>query len=174
MLTAMQFDTFVWPHNPRIYSIGFSRSTVIHKLPFGTYTVEDLGRGARIMEGEGEFYGKDAYATFRRLASLFYRQMPGVLLHPLWQSSSVYFDMLKLMEEPQENYLRYAFRFVEAPTFSAVSAQQTAPSSLTLSAGDTLWSVAKQHGLTVQELLHRNPNYATCNDARTGEVVRLA
>lgn len=172
MLTAMQFESFVWPHNPKTYTIRFQRQTVIHKLPFSTYTVEDLGRTARVMEGKGEFFGKDAYKTFRKLASLFYKQMPGVLLHPLWQSANVYFDRLELLEEPRENYVRYAFRFVESPLPSTASAQQSV-SQTVLGAGQTLWSVAQAHGMTAQTLLSRNPGLATCNDAQLGQAVML-
>lgn len=172
MLQAMQFDDFVWPHNPKTYTIRFSRGLTVRKQPFGTYTVEDQGVTARVMEGSGEFFGPGAYETFRQLASRYYRTKPGVLLHPLWQSSSVYFDRLELLEEPGEDHVRYAFRFVESPeepTKSADAAQNAAR----LGAGQTLWALARQHGTSTQAILARNPQLATCNDAQPGEVVYL-
>ncbi len=114
MLSAMQYKDFVWPHNPKTYSITYTHRVVQHKLPFGSYTLEDLGGCAREMEGEGEFYGPDAYDTFRRLACVFASANPGVLIHPLWQSTKVYFTQLRLLQEPREDYVAYAFHFVEA------------------------------------------------------------
>ncbi len=172
MLKSMQFETFLWPHNPKTYSIRFERSLVVHKLPLGGYTVEDLGRGARILEGTGEFFGPDAYKTFGKLASLYYRRKPGLLIHPLWQSSKVYFDRLTLLQAPGENYVQYAFRFVEAPDSEQPKRSET-PGQLTLSAGQTLWDVAQQYGLSTEALLRKNPQLRTCNDAQPGEAVYL-
>ena len=172
MLNAMQFKTFVWPHNPKHYAIRFERSLVIHKLPLGEYTVEDLGRTARILEGSGEFYGEDAYETFKKLASLHYQKTPGLLIHPLWQSSSVCFERLSLLEEPRENYVQYAFRFVETNE-TVQQTQSEQPKRLILSAGQTLWDVCRQYGVSTEALLERNPQLTTCNDAETGEAVYL-
>lgn len=171
MLSAMQFESFIWPHNPRTYRIGFVRNLVQHPLPGVGYSLEDLGMNARVMEGVGEFYGKDAYKTLGELASLFYRGKPGLLLHPLWQSSQVYFDRFEVLEEPREDYVRYAFRFVEAPEPVAESA--AAQQSVILSAGQTLWSVAQQYEVSTAELLARNPQLRTCHDAAAGKAVRL-
>ena len=172
MLTAMQFETFIWPHNPATYTLRYARNLVVHPLPYNTYSVEDLGTVPRVMEGVGEFFGKDAYHTFLELAALYDRQSPGVLLHPLWQSSCVYFDLLQAMQEPREDYIRYAFRFVEA----APNAQQRGLPEQTqfrVSAGQTLWDVAQQVGRSTAELLLRNPQLRTCNDLQAGEAVRL-
>ena len=172
MLNAMQFKTFVWPHNPRTYAIRFERSLAIHRLPFGEYSVEDLGRTARVLEGTGEFYGEDAYETFKKLASLHYQKTPGLLIHPLWQSSSVYFQRLDLLEEPRENYVRYAFRFVESNE-AAENGESEQPKHLILSAGQSLWDVCRQYAVTTEALLARNPQLATVNDAEAGEEAYL-
>lgn len=67
----MRYKDYVWPHNPRIYSIGFQRVMGAAKVPFGRYLLQDLGPGQRVMEGEGEFVGEDAYAQFKKLATVF-------------------------------------------------------------------------------------------------------
>ena len=66
-LTPMRYKDFVWPHNPRTYTIRYERQVAVHKVPFGRYAMQDLGMGRRIMEGEGEFWGPDAYDTFKEL-----------------------------------------------------------------------------------------------------------
>ena len=112
-LTSMRYKDFVWPHNPRTYTIRYERQVAVHKVPFGRYAMQDLGMGRRIMEGEGEFWGPDAYDTFKELASVFYAGGPGTLVHPVWQSASAYLVRLELVQEPRPDYVRYAFTFWE-------------------------------------------------------------
>ena len=70
-LRPMQYKGFVWPHNPRTYTITYDRQVAVHKVPFGRYAMQDLGMTHRVMRGEGEFVGPEAYDTFRALASVF-------------------------------------------------------------------------------------------------------
>ena len=112
-LSPMQYKGFVWPHNPRTYSITYHRAVAVHKVPFGRYAMQDVGMSYRVMQGEGEFFGEDAYDTFRALASVFYENGPGTLLHPVWQSAQAYFVDLALAQEPRKDYVRYTFTFWE-------------------------------------------------------------
>ena len=43
-LTPMQYKSYVWPHNPRTYTIQYVRKVAVHKVPFGLYHLQDLGR----------------------------------------------------------------------------------------------------------------------------------
>ena len=72
-LSPMRYKGYTWPHNPRVYSIDYERKMAVHKTPFGLFRLQDLGRTNRIMEGEGEFVGEDAYEQFGQLANVFYR-----------------------------------------------------------------------------------------------------
>ena len=56
----MRYKDYVWPHNPRVYSIDYERKMAVNKVPFGTYHLQDLGRTRRVMRGEGEFAGEGA------------------------------------------------------------------------------------------------------------------
>ena len=85
-LTPMQYKGFVWPHNPRTYRISYRRRVAVHDVPRGRYTMQDMGLSHRVMEGEGEFFGPDAYDQFKALASVFYLGGPGALIHPVWQA----------------------------------------------------------------------------------------
>ena len=78
-LEPMRYKSYTFPHNPRTYTIAFERQVVVHKIPFGRYCVQDLGLGRRVLRGEGEFAGEGAYDEFKRLASLFYQDGPGIL-----------------------------------------------------------------------------------------------
>ena len=112
-LTPMQYKSYVWPHNPRTYRITYQRQVAVQKVPFGRYALQDLGLTRRVMEGEGEFFGPEAYDEFRKLASVFYQEGPGMLIHPVWQSANVYFVGLALAQEPKQDYVRYTFTFWE-------------------------------------------------------------
>ena len=76
-LAPMRYKDFVWPHNPRVYTIDYKREMGVHKVPFGRYHLQDLGLTRRVMKGQGEFVGEKAYETFKALASVFYQEGPG-------------------------------------------------------------------------------------------------
>ena len=113
LLTPMRYKDYIWPHNPATYSITFERQIAVHKVPFGRYYMQDLGMGCRVMRGQGEFSGAGAYDEFKKLASIFYEDGPGLLIHPLWQISNAYFTALKVEQEPLPDYVRYSFEFRE-------------------------------------------------------------
>ncbi len=52
-LAPMRYKDYVWPHNPRVYSIDYERKMAVNKVPFGTYHLQDLGLTRRVMRGEG-------------------------------------------------------------------------------------------------------------------------
>ena len=113
LLTPMRYKDYIWPHNPATYSITYERQVAVHKVPFGRYAMQDLGQSCRVIRGQGEFAGEGAYDAFKQLASVFYSEGPGLLIHPLWQISNAYFTALKLEQEPLPNYVRYSFEFRE-------------------------------------------------------------
>jgi len=178
-LTPMRFKTYVWPHNPRVYSIDYERKMVCHKLPFGGYTLQDLGQTNRIMAGEGEFVGEGAYEQFGALASVFYDPGPGILVHPLWQTTKAHFVSLRLEQEPREDYVRYSFVFwedlgQESAVKRADEARKSAAADFhTVVQGDTLWGIARKYGMSVEELLECNPGIKNPNNISMGERVKL-
>ena len=113
ILSPMRFKNFVWPHNPRVYSIAFERKLAVHKIPFGRYRVQSLGQTRRVLRGQGEFAGERAYETFKALASIFYEETPGVLVHPVWMTTTAWFAGLELRQEPRRDYVAYSFEFRE-------------------------------------------------------------
>ena len=191
-LTPMRYKDYVWPHNPKTYRIQYQRRVAVHKIPFGRYAMQDMGLGNRVMTGEGEFFGKDAYGEFKKLASVFYQDGAGTLYHPVWQTSTAYFTQLSLAQEPREDYVRYTFTFWEewrekqetvsgggqgnpaeksgtAQTPSAGLAEQYH----TVVQGETLWGLSRQYGLTLGGLLDLNPQIKNPNVLPVGTRVRV-
>lgn len=190
-LRPMQYKGFVWPHNPRTYTITYDRQVAVHKVPFGRYAMQDLGMTHRVMRGEGEFVGPEAYDTFRALASVFYEGGPGTLLHPVWQSAQVYFVALALTQEPRKDYVRYTFTFWETysryrDTLAPAGASEegsgsqsgggtTSPGGRThtVAQGETLWGIAQAWGVTLGELLVKNPQLKNPNVIQPGQVLMM-
>ena len=79
-LASMRYKDYVWPHNPRVYTIEYKRTMGARKVPFGRYHLQDLGPAQRVMRGEGEFVGEGAYGEFKKLATVFYAGGPGLLV----------------------------------------------------------------------------------------------
>ena len=98
MLAAMKYRNFVWPNNPKTFEVEYRRTLHSYKLPFSGYVVQNLGLQNKIIRGEGEFTGPDAYENFRKLAALFEENKGGKLVHPVWPTMRAYFAKLNLRE----------------------------------------------------------------------------
>ncbi len=193
-LASMKYKDFTWPHNPRTYTIDYRRSMAEHKVPFGRCHLQDLGPTRRVMKGEGEFVGPDAYDTFKALASTFYSDGPGALIHPVWQSANVYFVELSLAQEPKKDYVKYSFTFWEGydgyqayarssaaePTGadggeSPVSQSAGGEAAVwhTVAKGECLWSIAAKYGVSLTAVIALNPQLKNPNLIYPGERVRV-
>lgn len=111
----MQFRTFIWPNEPETLKISFQRKVEMLPSADGLWSISSLGRMGRVFEGEGVFYGADAYTTFSSLAKLLYDGAAGTLTLPHWQEATALLTALEVCEEPCENYLKYRFTFLETP-----------------------------------------------------------
>lgn len=196
-LAPMKYKSFTWPHNPRTYTIEYKRVMGNHKVPFGRYHLQDLGLTRRVMKGEGEFVGEDAYDQFKALATVFYSGGPGVLVHPVWQTANAYFVELSLAQEPRKDYVKYTFTFwesfdgydatareVTAATAAVESGGGTAPASAanssgggevwyTVVKGDSLWRIAQRYGVAVTSVIALNPQIKNPNLIYPGQKVRV-
>ena len=201
ILSPMRFKDYTWPHNPRTYQIEFKRYIADHKIPFGSFTMQTLGRTFRVLKGEGEFAGEGAYEQFRALGTVFYDDTPGVLVHPIWQTANAYFVSLSLKEEPREDYVSYAFEFWEIdgahkPELTVISGTNAAQSAAfglqnaanitaqtgseagrgttyTVVSGDCLWNIANRYSLSLAQLLNFNPQIKNPNLIHPGDSIRV-
>lgn len=188
-LAAMRYKDYVWPHNPRIYTIEYRREMAVQKIPFGSYRLQELGHTRRVMRGEGEFVGEGAYGEFKKLASVFYLAGPGTLAHPVWQTAEAYFVELGLRQEPRADYVRYTFAFWECPKDqgqrqarvqwqgTGAAEQETTGTAEhayhQVAAGETLWGIAQSQGMTTADLIALNPQIRNPNLIVPGERVRV-
>lgn len=192
-LSKMRFKTFEWPHNPRVYSIQFERSMAVNQIPFGGYVLQELGQTRRVMRGEGEFVGEDAYTTFQKLASLFYERSAGTLVHPLWDTTTAWLVSLRLEQEPRADYVAYSFEFWEdrsggsgalkqiaaaeqesgAENSTAAVASSSSEVWHTVVKGECLWRIANDYGVSLTGVIALNPQIKNPNLIYVGQRVRV-
>lgn len=191
ILSPMRFKNFVWPHNPRVYSITYERRIAVHKIPFGRHYLQSLGQTRRVLRGEGEFVGEGAYDTFKQLATVFYEETPGVLAHPVWMTTTAWFAGLELRQEPRRDYVAYSFEFWEVMTDgnggelerrttgepgTETGTADTGQGALwhTVIRGDTLWGIARKYGVALNRIIALNPDIRNPNLIYPGQRVRIS
>ena len=196
LLSAMRFKSFVWPHNPRTYTITFERKMALHKVPFGRHHLQSLGQTRRVLRGEGEFVGEQAYETFKQLANIFYEETPGTLIHPVWMTTTAWFVSLDVLQEPRPDYVRYSFEFWEVvgdenPFLQQTGVQNGASGGTvsgvgqaaagtvteqiwhTVALGETIWGLSVQYGVTAESVVELNPSIQNPNLIYPGQRVRI-
>ena len=185
LLSPMRYKDYTWPHNPEVYTVERRRRLAVHPVPYGRCVVQDLGGSYRVLRGHGVFTGAGAYEEFRRLAEVFQDSGSGMLVHPVWSTEQAWFASLTVEEEPLPDYVSYSFEFWEDWTgygngLSAVKesaevpplpARQPEGSSDTVHKGDTLWGIAKRHGVSLTALISANPQIKNPNLIYPGDKV---
>ncbi len=181
VLQPMRFKDYVWPHNPRVYEISYKKSLAAHKVPFGLYILQSMGRNHRVLRGEGEFSGEGAYREFKKLATVFYSNEPGVLVHPLWDTTTALFASLELKQEPTENYVKYAFEFWECYEgyergLKKIENEQKGQEEVehTVEKGETIWDIAGKYGVGAEDIAKANPQIKNIASLVGGTVLRVS
>ena len=195
ILSPMRFKNVVWPHNPRVYSITYERKIAVHKIPFGRHYLQSLGQTRRVLKGEGEFVGAGAYDKFKELATVFYEETPGTLVHPVWVTTTAWFAGLELRQEPRRDYVAYSFEFWEVmpdgnttELTAAAASPGAAPAGggaasgsasaaqegwYTVVKGDTLWGLSRRYGVALSQIIALNPQISNPNLIYVGQKVRI-
>lgn len=65
-LSSMRYKSYVWPHNPETFTVEYRRQVAAHKIPMGGCVLQEMGVTYRVLQGEGEFAGADAYREFEQ------------------------------------------------------------------------------------------------------------
>lgn len=174
MLSSMRYKEFVWPHNPQSFSVHYERPCAVLWSPVGGWVVQELGSPARVMEGEGVFYGPDAYARFRELEAVFRQGGAGELIHPVWPGASAFFTRLELRQSPMPDYVAYSFAFREDGSAGQGQTAQIGEAEYhQMAEGESFWAAAAALGLDEAALLALNPWLENPNALKAGDRLRV-
>ncbi len=148
----MSYKNFIFPVNPSVIRIVHSRTVSQQKIPFAQSKVSDLGEKARIISGEGEFFGPGCLDTFTRLQIVFHSQGGGMLYLPSQKPVFALFESLELIGEDVGNIIKYSFRFVE-------SFDKQTDELVTRCIADgnhSLWDYSYLYGIDIETLVRIN------------------
>lgn len=111
----MKLGSFIFPNDPYSLRVRYDRKVEIEQLEDGQWMAEIASHFLREFDGEGIFYGENAYEELKQLAQMLIGGLPQMLTHPKWGNAKVLLSQLEVLEECQNDFLRYQFRLVEAP-----------------------------------------------------------
>lgn len=169
---VLTFADFAWPYNPREIRVTYKRNVRTLPIPFVGSALQDLGRTLTAVSGEGEFYGDTAAYQFGRLLQLQEGGGSYPLSIPGLPPMDAVLVSLTMLGEPGPEVVRYAFEFCEVDRKTADSSILT-PTTHTVNAQETLWSIARQYGLSIDQLIALNPQLGTTGLLAVGSVVKL-
>ena len=166
----MSYKNFIFPVNPYIMHISHQRNIIEHKIPLNRNIVSDMGENARIITGEGEFFGTDCMNDFDRLEKLFHSGGGGILYIPSQKPIYAVFDKLELIAQDTENVVKYTFRFIES-----FDKNRNAVSETCISDGvKCLWDYSYEYGIDIEILVKANPDILRPDISIThGKAVKL-
>ena len=150
----MSYKNFIFPVNPYVIHISHQRNITEHKIPFEQNIISDMGENARIITGEGEFFGTDCISDFHRLENVFHSNGGGMLYIPSQKPVYAVFDKLELIAQDTENVVKYTFRFIES-----FDKNKNSVSEMCISDGvKCLWDYAYEYGIDIETLVKANPD----------------
>lgn len=159
-LLSLQFWDVSWNVNPENLRIFQSKNLRENSAPFGTNNLQNLGNSARVFHGEDEFRGEGALTEFLRISNM----QRNNLSHPLrlfgiFAPVHAFFTKFELRGSLTPNLVKYSFEFVEdlgRPLGEGPS--DTSLWSHRVQEGETIFSIAELHRVSVEYLVRLNSN----------------
>lgn len=110
----MKYKSFTWKYNPATCTYSCNKTYAAHKYPgINGAELEDMGIGEVVITGDGEFFGKDAYANWLKLNAEFKTNEPGTFSHPIFTDiTRGLMTKLQAKMEPRNDYVSYSFEIV--------------------------------------------------------------
>lgn len=167
----LRFGTHRFRYNPHRLSITKQRRLQTYPLASSKTMFQELGYEPMVIEGEGTLTGTDVMAQLAALEQLL--EQPGSQLLGLPELAPMYcyFTRLEAVGKAGPKFLTYRFTFLEDSQRSA--GLQPQARYLIAERGDTIVTVAARCGLTVEELLARNPSLSGQLELQEGSMLWL-
>ena len=168
MLSLLRFAGYQWSHNPLNIKTGYSRSMYSTIMVSSGEQIDSVCDRLVYIEGKGELVGKDCIEQYKKIRKLFFEKKKGVLTLPGLPSFVAYFTKLSVEGQPTPDVLVYSFEFVQAKKEGEIS-----PSEYVCKDGETLFDIAYECGVSVDELVRLNPQIRRPDTLEAGECVNL-
>lgn len=149
----MSYKGFVFPVNPKNIRIRHDRKVSRGAVPYGSDAVSDMGAAARVISGEGEFFGENAVNDFMALKAAADSGGAGMLYIPSQKPICAVLSRLDMLCEDSEGIVKYSFTFVESE-----SGSRGAAGVITGDGRSCLWDISYKYGADIDILIGLNPH----------------
>ena len=102
-MTNLRFKDYTFRHNPRKIVVRYLKETAQSRCYGFGASLQELGSGLTIVEGEGELFGSDALE----------QQGSGILSGAGIEPMYAVFDSLQMVGKGGDNTISYTFRFIQ-------------------------------------------------------------
>ncbi len=171
-MDKLKFGSFVWPNNPESIRVKNTKNIKAFDAPYKGRVLQNYGPSARVVTGEGEFYGNGALVNYFKLYGMFKDDAPHQLDIPGFTRMGAYLTQLDFVGEPGPGIVRYTFTFTE-DIFAELAPFGPPEFEVTVAAGDTLWSIAKEYNVSFERLVELNPSVTDPYRLPAGSVIIL-
>lgn len=168
--SKLRYKSLTLWYNPQSFSVTASRSLFRRTAPELGEIVGEAGILARRVQGEGELFGESAFEQYLRLYQEFLNPKEGLLQLPGLSPFPAFFTSLSFTGKAGSQSLSYTFEFCEKPQLQSLENGISTPEYHIASEGETLWEIAAQYLMSVEELYSLG---ATSDHLQAGEKVRL-
>lgn len=171
-MIALRYKSYIWKRNPDTLKLERAQNLKQLTLPFAGQVVQDLGTKKRVISGTGRFLGENALKQFQELADVCAEEGGGALYLPGMEPLLVRPLSLEMKGQVEEHAVSYAFSFLEdekALPQSTVLLQK----EYVCKGGESLWDVADQFQIAIEELIRKNTWVKYINQLPKGKKVVL-
>lgn len=112
-MTNLRFKDYTFRYNPRRLVVRYTKETVSARCYGFGASLQQLGAGLTVVEGEGELFGKDAMEQFLALKKLMQQNESGILSGAGLAPMQAVFESLQMVGKGGDNTISYTMRFIE-------------------------------------------------------------
>lgn len=171
-LGSFRYKNYEFLYHPVSFQISQRRNLKEFVMPQGNSVIQELGKEAMVVSGEGVLLGEDLMEQYGRLNDLFLDTGSGSLFLPGMSPIFCFWKELSVSGRPGPKMLTYRFSFLEDTERNSGRIYQRNP-YYTVVSGDTLTLIAAKCNLTVEELLEKNPGLNGAGGLKEGTLVWL-
>lgn len=170
ILAPMRFCGYTWKYNPHTIKILSKKEIKENKIPFSDSVIQNFGRIARVIKGEGCIFGSDCFARYDELWRIYSSNKRGILSVPDFAVMEAEFVSLEIIGEPTDKLIKYSFVFTEIMNTKRNRFIHT--EHITKSA-ENFFTIANLYDISVDRLMTLNPEHKNPFDIYEGDVIML-